>query len=210
MKKLLVFVLFVMMGTTVFAQIPELKISAGAGGFFSAALGGGLEATVSGNKLYTHYIGGGVFAFVDATFVEAALGFSGGAAPYTYISSTDDGSFTALDISLLGKWPFNFGTFTVFPLLGIDYQIFLSENNAAGASYINTDYNNSLWFKAGVGVDYVLTEILYIRGEVLYGVRLSNKYEEDLKDYYISLGYTDVKILLGHGPTIKIGVGYKF
>jgi opacity protein-like surface antigen len=219
MKKLLILVMFAVIGTAAFAQIPEFKLSAGGGGLFAAGFGGGVEDPAYSEKDTFVNIGGGAYAFFDATFAELAVGFQGGSATDKYedpgFSAEDKGSFMAIDISLLAKWPFIFGKLTVFPLLGIDYQIVLSRKWENGDQYTNPNGDeapmdfNALWFQLGAGVDYAITDALYVRGEILYGIRLKNQADKDWKDGYSYTG-SDIKNLLGHGPTFKIGVGYKF
>ncbi|MDR1468699.1 MAG: hypothetical protein LBT00_05340 [Spirochaetaceae bacterium] len=68
---------------------------------------------------------------------------------------------------------------------------------------------SALWFKFGGGLDYSFTEKIYLRFEALYGLRLANKSEKDAKDQYQDYG-ADADTLLGHGLTVKLGVGYKF
>jgi hypothetical protein len=56
-----------------------------------------------------------------------------------------------------------------------------------------------------VGGDFNLSDKLYVRGELLYGIRLKNKFEKDIEE---TAGLFETK--MGHGPTVKIGVGYRF
>jgi opacity protein-like surface antigen len=218
MKKFMVVaVLFVLIGTAAFAQfkIPELELSAGAGALLSggrskveaSAFGYSAEATLK-------YTGFGGYAFFDATFAEVGVGILGGKLKYETdfggIGDDEKLTFTALDISLLGKWPFNFGKITVFPLLGIDYRAFLYvqdyENPKTGKKG-NQSELNEFWFNLGAGLDYTLTDSLYLRGELLYGFRPNTKYE---KDWEKALKPLKTDIAVGHGPTVKIAVGYKF
>jgi opacity protein-like surface antigen len=69
---------------------------------------------------------------------------------------------------------------------------------------------SALWFKLGGGLDYSLTSNIYLRGEVLYGIRLVNNNEKDAKKIYSEYPGVDAKTLLGHGPEVKLAVGYKF
>jgi hypothetical protein len=191
-------------------------------------LGGGLTGESGGQKFEITFsnVGFGGFAFLDAKYVEAALSFSGGSStsetksPSESGSRTDEdkGSYTAFDISALGKYPVAFGKFTVFPLLGIDYQIVLSQKDEDGDDFEGVDGDgdasdlSALWFKAGAGGDFDINEKLYLRGEILYGIRLHNKFETDTKDLLKDMGLKDddIKIHLGHGPTVKLAVGYRF
>jgi hypothetical protein len=225
MKKIVAMALCALLcGTAAFAEIGEFQLSAGAGGLFGMGLGGGVEASVSGvtlqSKEYAETIGGGGFVFLDATFAELAVGFSTGSSTITIESpgSSDNskGTFSALDFSLLGQIPFVFDTVSVFPLLGIDYQLVLSEKDSDGDEYKGPNDNggpidfSSLWINLGIGADLMIGDILYIRGEFLYGIRLQNKFESDIKDTFKASGFSDAKDILGHGPSAKLAVGFKF
>jgi hypothetical protein len=199
--------------------------SAGVGVFLPVGLGGGYSAEGSDGQDGTYKqeltftnVGFGGFAFLDAKYVEAALSFSGGSSTYkskvSYGGESDSdeekGSYTAFDISALGKYPVAFGKFTAFPLLGIDYQIVLSQKDEDGNdiggenSDIEASDFSALWFRAGAGGDFSINEKLYLRGEILYGIRLHNKFENEAEDDY------DADVNLGHGPVFKLGIGYRF
>jgi hypothetical protein len=234
MKKLMLFsVLAVITVGGVFAQekpenvkrgafaLPEFKLSAGAGGYFTSDFGGGVEASMGGQSgsMKTPYAGGGGFAFFDATYAELSLGFFGGGGTFKQeqgnFSSEYDMYFTGLDIGLLGKYPFTIGEkLSVFPLLGITYGVVLSAKNEDGDSYKNSDGDDApgdfsaLWFKLGGGLDFLFTDHIYLRGGLLSGLRLANTYEKDMLDVIPS--DADAKTLLGHGLEVKLAVGYRF
>ena len=206
----------------VFAQ--DIALSAGGGGLIGGDFGGGVEGKMSGAsmKIETPYFGGGGFAFFDATYAELSLAISGnGGTVKTSMSGSGsndvDSSLVNFNIGLLGKYPFAINdTLSFFPLLGIDYQVTLS------AKVDGKDYEgfggqdgkpgdfSALWIKFGGGVDYSITESLYLRLDALYGIRLANKFENDMKDTYEKTPGVDAETLLGHGLTVKVGVGYKF
>lgn len=218
MKKLVIMVVLAsVIGTAAFAETPALKLSAGVGGLFGAGFGGGVEAKVKvlGATKYTFPTSGaGGFAFLDATFAELAIGFAGGGLTYKSegpLGTTENkGSFTALDISLLGKYPFSAGrALRVFPLFGIDYRMILAAQRENGDNYDDPGDFSALQVRFGGGLDYSLNKSLYIRGELLYGIRFQSKYEADLKEK-LSTPLTEVTAGLGHGPEVKIGIGYRF
>jgi opacity protein-like surface antigen len=221
MKKLMVTAaLFVLIGTAAFTQlkVPEFELSAGAGLLLTGGLGGGVEGTLYGygGDITTTYTGFGGYAFLDGTFAELGVGILGGKIKAEMdvpgIVQVDDKlSFSALDISLLGKWPFTFGKISVFPLLGFEYRAFLYiedyENPKTGKK--NQSDFNQFWFNLGAGLDFALTDSLYLRGELLYGIRTKTKYEKD-GEKLLKSGGVNTDIPLGHGPTVRIAVGYKF
>jgi opacity protein-like surface antigen len=179
-----------------FAQMPEFKLSAGAGGYFTSDFGGGSNGNI---VVKLPYRGGGGFAFFDATFAELSFGFFAASGDLK-INTKQDTSYTGIDISLLGKYPFTLSEqFTLFPLLGIDYRHFVSWKMNGVKRNNHGDYS-ALWFKLGVGADYAFTDHIFARLGVLYGIRLANKYEKDASN--------DPR--LGHGLDVKLAVGYRF
>jgi hypothetical protein len=191
----------------VFAQ--GFSMSAGAGEYFTGDFGGGIESQAMSVK--TPYIGGGGFAFFDATYAELSLGILGAGGTFTQEgggqSRGSDMAFMGLDIGLLGKYPFSISDrLALFPLLGITYRVMLSAKDADGNRYKNSSGDDvdpgdfsALWFKLGSGLDFFVTDAIYIRYVESYGIRLANTFEND----------ADTK-KLGHGLEIKFAVGYRF
>ncbi|MDR1972326.1 MAG: outer membrane beta-barrel protein [Treponema sp.] len=198
-KTLMIMAAAVVVSTSAFAEIPAFQLSAGAGALLDVGIYNG---KISGTKIYSHStVGFGGYAFLDATFAEFSLGISGGPSTIKINTlGTDKGTYSALNIGLLGKYPFALGRITAFPLLGIDYQIFLALKDSSGtkADDAAKDYS-ALWFKFGGGADFDLTDSIYLRGEFLYGLRTKNKVERD-----------DSLKGVGNGPSIRLGVGYRF
>jgi hypothetical protein len=205
-------------------------LSAGAGGFIGGDSGGGIESssTVFGMSSKTTfempYFGGGGFAFLDAKYAELSLGIYSGKGKFKMTneglgfttSAENDVSRTNFNIGLLGKYPFGISEkISVFPLLGMDYAITLSAKDKDGEDiFANSDNKtsdlNALWFKFGGGADFSLVNKLYLRLEAMYGVRLANKFEKDLKESAEkNMIDSEVKTLPGHGVTVKLAVGYK-
>jgi hypothetical protein len=204
--------------------LPEFKVSAGAGGYFTSDFGGGYEMSASGQitSSKTPYFGGGGFAFFDATFAELSLGYFGGGGTikdeYPAQSIEIGIYYMGLDIGLLGKYPFVISDqLSIFPALGVTYRFMLSVKDGNGVQYENSDgeeapeYFSALWFKFGGGLDFAFTGHIYLHGGVLYGLRLANKYENDGVDTFNNMQAIDTnKTLLGHGLEVKIAVGYRF
>jgi len=224
-RGLLVLVLAAVVAGGAFAQI---SFSVGGGGFIGGDFGGGAEASESGVKftMETPHFGGGGYIFVDATYAELSLGIFGGSGDFKQTvsyggyseSSNEKYSLTSFNIGLLGKYPFQLGdNLTLFPLLGIDYQVVLSVKDKNGDEVEDEDGNkmasdySSLWFKFGAGMDYAFTSNIFLRGEFLYGIRIPNKAENDMvsmaKDY---MGFSNAKTRLGHGLTVRLAIGYRF
>jgi opacity protein-like surface antigen len=224
-KSLVVFIIAALAASGIFAQEreqgqPKSFISAGAGALIGGDFGGGVEA--DGFKMEMPYFGGGGFLFLDATYAELSFGILAGGGKTKMEMGGDSGdtdsTITNLNIGLLGKYPFAINEkLSVFPLLGIDYQITVSkkfdgenyERNMDDSDGKPVDFS-ALWFKLGGGLDYDITSNVYLRGEALYGLRLANKMENDLKDAFDDMGASDPKTRLGHGLTVKLAVGYRF
>jgi opacity protein-like surface antigen len=213
-KSLVVFIIAALAASGIFAQEQNqgqpkgFSLSAGAGALIGGDFGGGFKKGDSKTKM--PYFGGGGFLFLDATYAELSFGILGGGGKWGG-DDTVDATITNLNIGLLGKYPFAINEkLSLFPLLGIDYQITVAAK-ADGEKYEGFDGDgkpsdlSALWFKLGGGLDYDITSNLYLRGELLYGLRLPNKSEKDAKD-----DDSSIDILLGHGLNVKFAVGYRF
>ena len=198
---LCVLVLAALVAGGAFAQF---QMSAGFGMGVFPILGGGLDYT--GKKTEFPMLAVDLYGFFDATLAEASIGLVLGLPPK---SETFGISF-----SLIGKYPLRLNqSITFFPAVGIDYQsVFAGYVSGTGekiGSSINSEEpenseNSALWFKFGAGLDYNINYDMYLRLTALYGVRLPNKFEQDRID---TSGATYV---LGHGITIKLGLGFRF
>jgi hypothetical protein len=167
-------------------KVPEFKLSTGAGGLFVMGFGGSYDG--DDTKKMTLDIGGGGFAFLDATFVELSVGYTYGRTTLrTEIgdeTTKDSDAFGVFDVDLLGKYPVNLGKISLFPLFGVNYQHAFSPED------------ENVWrIRFGGGMDYKFTEKLYLRGQTLFGVRLPWENDDGLDlniDYRtrLAFGYT--------------------
>jgi hypothetical protein len=204
----------------------DIALSLGAGAYLGGEFGGGIKATGNGmtSTIKTPYFGGGGFVFLDLTYAELSFGFfRGGGKVKTSIASFPvveyDLSITNLNIGLLGKYPIAVGDrISVFPLFGIDYQVTVAgkvDDTDIADLGDNPFYPSkpgelsALWFKGGIGADFGITGHLFLRSDLLYGLRVPNKYEKDLRDDATGGGIT-AKPRLGNGLTVKIALGYTF
>ena len=215
------FLVLVCVCITAFAFGADFKMSTGGGVFGGAINGvkGDQEVEVGPIKTTTETLFSsptfGGFFFFDATYVEANLAYMYGTPSSSFITKTtnsgslvssgsDDfsGSFSALEIALLGKYPFKLGErWNLFPLLGISYMmVFHSE--AEGITANKPFEASRLGFQGGVGADFSLTKSLFLRGEFLWYIWLPSQSERDaLKEGSVSVG---------NGPRFKLAVGYSF
>ena len=225
-KAMLVLVMFGMCGAALFAQ--GIGLSAGLGGNFTAgfttfALTQDAKDITGGPKaedFNQHLIGGGIYAFFDATYVEANVGLLFGNANQDKQDGFSDDAkkgmdVTALKLSLFGKYPIDLGGFTLFPMLGIDGQISLGgkiQGEDIPDEY-KDDFNKMFsyfWIKAGVGFDIPLSDKLYLRPEFLYGIRFNTDDEKDMIDYMNSGPTKAIDAIVGHGLDVRLALGFKF
>jgi hypothetical protein len=228
----------------IFAQ--PVDLSAGGGFFLTADTGGGVHgsgvSTIFGTMLTAKssnpYLGGGVFGFFDAQYAEITLGvFSASgkaraklAYPFYRSVVRDDAvktSYTGVNLGIAGKFPMEQGGgLTVFPLMGLDVQMFLAAEDKKKnplkslAGVEEASGLNALWLRFGVGADYRVTDTIFVRFEVIYGIRLTNEVEDKstaflqsevnrLKaknpDYNINGTF---HVTPGNGPLIRFAAGY--
>jgi opacity protein-like surface antigen len=162
----------------------------------------------------TNTIGGGFGLFFDAAYAEIGVGIDFARFRNPDNSAAKGSDMAYFSISLLGKYPIALSEkLTLFPLLGFDWNIFLSGksgdtdvNRDDLADMIGDDYVDSydaFLIDLGVGADFALTDALYLRASFLYGFKLNSKMEQEYVDDM------DAKVFTS-GPTLKVGVGYKF
>ena len=112
----------------------------------------------------------GIWAFLDARFVELSIGFLTGITHWveettettgnTTVSETIDtgGIFSSLDFSAMLKFPIGLPTGYIFPLLGVGYNVVLNTVQRFGGgeeySFSNTSQFNTFRIQAGIGMDY--------------------------------------------------------
>ena len=153
---------------------------------------------------------------------------------------TTENSFTGLGVSVLGKYPIGIVHYTlgnkplgfyVFPAIGVEYVMLLSgksKHTTYGGSYHDNDWDgeyewdgkdgnpktsdyNALWFKGGGGFDLVVWDI-FIRAEILFGIRPPSKIASDAVKYYENrLDVMDAYLTgLSFNIDAKLCIGYKF
>ena len=98
----------------------------------------------------------------------------------------------------------------------IDWQIFTkvkATHDGYSAEFVRSDlsdksYHDRFIINLGIGMDYSLTNSLYIRSILNYGIGLHKKPQKELRNLIRDAGY-DISFL-NHGPTLKFAIGYKF
>jgi len=198
----------------IFLALLILTLAAG-GAFAQVSLGAGGNFAVSfdslkedGVEILSTTSGGGFYAFLDATYLEADIGLLFGSQK-TKISweggslESDGANVSVLTLGLYGKLPIDLGGFTLFPMLGIQLDVGLSAEQD-GVKYESEDVADGLnrfWIKFGVGADFNLSEQLYLRPSFLYGLNFGTKTMEDLKGDATSFY---------HGLDIRVALGFRF
>jgi len=233
--------------TGAFAQVPlsfgvGSSLISGFGGGVSGRVteAGDVVPFRLGNEVYRHesYTGRASSIFFDAHFVQLSLGyFSGTSATRSRSSASNPGvaaptvtgsaGRSGIEIGLLGKFPVGLSDrVTVFPLGGIAYRLVLTgtpmppidlgggNNNLS----LNPFYLSALWFRLGGGMDFALTQGVFLRSTITYGIRLRNRWENDVinhapfengpvGDARWLINYDSAR--LGHGVDITVGVGFR-
>ncbi|GHV82743.1 hypothetical protein AGMMS50212_00830 [Spirochaetia bacterium] len=190
-----------------------------------------LAAEVNGGDYTQKYsqlaIGG--LLFFDAQYVEADLRFYGTSTQFkhnpklaewgTHVDQDWLLGGVGLGLGLFGKYPFILtNEFTIFPLLGVQFDLQLSQNymkdytpydgTKKGDSYGKAFDWSAITFKAGVGADYSISDSLFIRGELLFNFKLNSNMEMSyIKAIKNSTNEIPTNLNMGFG--IKLAVGYR-
>ena len=191
----------------------------GLGGFYSSDFGGGYKASFAG--IYaahskTPLTNFGIFFMLDFKYVdlETGLFYSGGKwEDYIVGVGTDKFKFSGfgMNFGAYFKCPINAGSKTVvLPLLGTEFKRMLTGSlNGQSINDMVGDFN-TIWGKAGVGVDLRLTEKRSINLKVLYGARFTNKFEDNnIANFRYSYSGVKVDSITGHGLDIKAAVVFR-
>jgi hypothetical protein len=194
------------------------KFSVGAGALFASDFGGGLK--YDRGQIGMPFYGGGASLTFDATYAAISIAYIQGGGKWKGPSSVSPDTLPAtprssLNIGVYAKYPnIEIGrNINIYPILSIDYDIAVSGKleYADGSKYVFDDRNDyaantlsALWVKAGGGADCYVTASAYIRGELLYGARMSSAYEKGVVEKYKA-----ENTRLGHGLTAKVGAGFR-
>ena len=163
---------------------------------------------------------GGFWFFVDLTYLEIDLGGK----LYNVTMKQNGADLKEIqsyfNLGIMGKYPFSISnSFFVFPLLGFDFQIFTKFKDTQGgysteikrsdlsARGMDKSYLDRTVFNLGIGLDIAITKGLFFRGMFIYGINFNTEYQKDAIDAIKESGY-DMSVL-DHGPSIKLGLGYK-
>jgi len=216
-----------MFGGGIVPRRKKTGMSIGVGGLLSTDFGGGIKWNSSGGMVEMPYYGGGAYLFLDYKYAQVSVAYSTGGgkwdSPNVHPDSLFDMSRSSVSIGVFGKYPFAFGEFgniRLYPLLGADYELSIAGQllRSNGSKYVFGSGDkrheqagdlSALWFKFGGGADFDVSDAIYLRGELLYGIRTANKFENDGVKESTDPG-TSTETRLGHGLTFRVGAGMKF
>jgi hypothetical protein len=189
MKRILTILFILSISVSAFALDFSAGIGASAGYNWEpmSASGSGTTSTITQS-----YVPLSFRAFIDATYLEASVGYrmANGASlkteatGFTTTTTTTSNKQDWVSIGALFKYPFDLGSFTLFPIVGIEYDLNLSFKDSSGSDLkasMTADQKANLdqfWIKAGIGADLSFGGF-YIRPEVLIGYKLLSKAEND-------------------------------
>jgi len=190
-------------------------MSVGVGGLLASDLGGGI-GWGNGEYMAMPHTVGGAYLFFDAGYAEIAVSYSAGGGRWESASASDLPYMqrTYVNAGVFAKYPIAAGRVKYYPILGLDWAaatygrleygdeteyVFDADatNERAAASALS-----ALWIRFGGGIDFALGKTMYLRAELLYGVRTAHGFEINE-----AAANDDGKTRQGHGPTLKIGVG---
>jgi opacity protein-like surface antigen len=174
------------------------RISVGGGGFVSGDFSTwNVDEDVPGSldRYNAAMLGVGPYGFFDFKYVELTVGLAYGKLRNSSSESdlAANPNFPAQDFSLHGgvylKYPFTLSDrFSLFPLAGIDYDLYMLSKRddgrdaqfsiSAGTHDAKAmEALSALSFRFGVGLDTYFTDHLFLRTELLYGIKLPIKWK---------------------------------
>jgi hypothetical protein len=204
-KKIILTLLII---STTTGSISAIEMSAGLGGSFIANFS---SYKYDGKDIAAkRTIGGGFFALFDATFVEANVGLQFAGMQHGYDGKWDNDSLNLsfLTLGLYGKYPIRLCSFSLFPLLGIQFDFCLSAKQDGEIIFffflMRREHFNRLWIKLGAGADFFITEKLYLRPSFLYGINFGTSNDREVKDN------NSKESSFHHGLDIRAAIGFRF
>jgi hypothetical protein len=245
MKRIILLCTLLLAVTALYAEKLPLSIGAGlrAEGLFTRYQ---IDANgvIDGTQIFMHAsqrennFGGGAFAFLDAKYLTAMLGWHISKYNFTQDQALSAGSpgetswqglRHSVDISIWGKYPFQLNkSWTVFPLMGLEFQFVyydaaklsgsdywyhrpdVDNNTSKGEKFTAFDYS-SFWIHLGGGAEYNLPRNFFLRADLSVGFRLPTFYEADgLKSAKDQVNDSHPRL---HGitiaPQLKLSAGYR-
>jgi hypothetical protein len=210
--------------------------------FGFGALGEFNITSVKGNRAYQtglegefdySIFSGGFYAFYDFFYGELAFGFAGllnsvkGNPTLAEAAQVDNHDGTILldgnyiVISLIGKYPFEFNNFLLYPLLGFEARLCLAmkytedaewagANKGASYNHENPSNWNTILVKIGLGGDFLLSESLFIRSTLSFNIKFNTPRETEISRRIAENSEYKDSTIFGAGGQLTISIGYNF
>jgi hypothetical protein len=168
----------------------------------------------------------GASVFFDADYIAANINFYGTATAFSYNSELMKNTSVGSNFNLIGtnlalglrlKYPFNVGGIKIFPLLGMQGNIGLSQNFSKDSGYEtgikNAGYGDpgnwsALAFEAGGGVDIDITGDIFFRGNLVMNYKVNSNLDKAFIKAVEDGGKSSVRNL-NMGFEVNLLVGYK-
>jgi len=210
-KSIIIFLFFLFFTVPFFLTAQILTLNIGFGGSLGFDFANNTTNTsttnsgVSGSTYY--YINNNkyfdvpldTFMTIDLRYIEASIGFWWGGRT---INTNYEGTWTvgipgnkgnSKNGGLIGGWVWSIflktpplGLMSWFPVFGIESRILdwvsPGEDMNTDIFVDNSHSWNNLWYKFGFGFDGLINKNLFSRIEFLSGIRISNQYENQLKN----------------------------
>jgi hypothetical protein len=225
-----ILVIFIFVGAALSAQ---MKPSAGFMALGDFSFGNGkISPSIQHSKTYQlPNFNFGAGTFFDGTYFEIFAGVTYGVIYYVWndhnLSAGGSGAMgdtggwqqavkhanaLELNFSVLGKYPIELRSITLFPIFGFNYNVFMYAWNLRKPlieSAVKT--LSQFGLQAGAGIDYDFTSRIYLRVEALFQLRFVG---ESMKKYIDSFTFTtsekgNYSSFPGIGPVIKAGFGFR-
>ena len=203
---------------------PEMMLSMGAGMLATHGAGGGVRSDNPAYRIKMPYNSAGAYLFFDAVYAKISVSYSIADGKWAGPSNPPNMPRTYASAGVFAKYPITNGlpaNMILFPLAGIHYDRSFSATieftdrpnypfdgeddplRVFGDKRHSADALSALWFKFGGGFDIIdLERNVFLRLEMLYGLRAANTFEKDFAE--------SARAQLGHGLTLKVGAGIKF
>jgi hypothetical protein len=141
---------------------------------------------ITNNFVHEHYDSLELTALLDWRYVRVGLGYSKNILAYVHDNGVNNNHYTDYSISfingsVLGKYPFTFynDLLSIWPAAGLEYDYNIEYKK--GGQDLSERYNelNDIYFLAGTGVDYTITEAVSLTSMMLVAYNLTPRVGDD-------------------------------
>ncbi|MDR2601410.1 MAG: hypothetical protein LBC53_03025 [Spirochaetaceae bacterium] len=170
----------------------------------------------------------GQYIFFDFTYLEASMNFffsntslkhHEGLVEYGGFSGDYNLNGVLLGMGLLLKYPFDLNSVIFYPLFGFEGNFYISQSFSKdydwddakkGAAYGEPEGWNSFWLRFGAGADYFLSGGLFLRGELIFDLKVPNGLDSAYmkNERFVQANFSDPQFF-GAGVTFRLAAGFK-